>query len=187
MAHLCWLQVSWRPSWVSGNRPTVMCAKTENSPAINFNIPVQYSISIFLSSSPIQWLVHSSKVTFTCVREVSFMHFRRVSHVFWTHSGCISVWQKRGMALTYVLLQLYCEVLHLHRCISCTFRMRLVHVPDASCMYFRRIQMLPWSLAVLYRNEHQFYVTSSCEGMILSCYVAILENLWILSFTSGGS
>ena len=82
------------------------------------------------------------------------MHPRHVLHVFQTclarvsdashtRSGCVPIWQKRGVALTYVLLQLYRKLLHLHRCISCTFRTRPAHVSNASCTRFRCI-LLPF-------------------------------------------
>ena len=45
-------------------------------------------------------------------------------------SGHVPVWRKRGVALTYILLQLYHEVLRLHGHVLHTFQMRLAHVSD---------------------------------------------------------
>ena len=67
-----------------------------------------------------------------CISDASRMRSRRVP-----------VWQKRGMALMYVLLQLYCEVLRLHGRVSCAFRTHLICVSDMFKRYLR---------AELYRN-----------------------------------
>ena len=76
-----------------------------------------------------------------CVPDMSCTHSKCVPHVFWTcpASG------KKGVAVTYVLLQLYREVLHLHRCVLCTSQTHLVCVPDASCTRSR---------CILYVFEH---------------------------------
>jgi len=72
-------------------------------------------------------------------------HPRCILHVFCMHPTCV-LWQKRMWQLIFKsLLQLYREVLCLHRHISCAFQMHLVHVLDTSCMCSRHVQMLPWS------------------------------------------
>ena len=54
-------------------------------------------------------------------------HFRRILHTFRIYP----VWQKRGVALTYVLLQLYREVLHLHGSVSRASQTHLARVSEA--------------------------------------------------------
>ena len=66
----------------------------------------------------------SSKVTFAHVSDASR-----------THSGRAPVWQKRGVALMYFLLQLYREVLHLHGRILRASQMHLAHVSDVCGRY----------------------------------------------------
>ena len=66
----------------------------------------------------------SSKVTFAHVSEASR-----------TCSGRAPVWQKRDVALTYVLLQLYREVLHLHGRISHASQTHLACVSDVFGRY----------------------------------------------------
>jgi len=67
----------------------------------------------------------------TTVQLSSKVTFAHVSDVSRTRSGCTPVWQKRGVALTYVLLQLYREVLHLHGRVSHASQTHLARVSDA--------------------------------------------------------
>jgi len=53
--------------------------------------------------------------------------FRRVSHAFRTRPRLA----KRGVALTYMSLQLYCEVLRLHGHVSRASQMRPARISDA--------------------------------------------------------
>jgi len=60
--------------------------------------------------------------------KVTFAHVSDASH---TRSGCTPVWRKRGMELTYVLLQLYHEVLRLHGRVSRASQKPPARVSDA--------------------------------------------------------
>jgi len=82
-----------------------LCKKVCNQYAIKsvfqyFLKLIRYPKIPLLTTNTVQL---SSKVTFAYVSDASHMC-----------SGRAPVWQKRGVALTYVLLQLYHEVLRLH-------------------------------------------------------------------------
>jgi len=79
--------------------------------------------------------LHASQTRLTCISDMSHTRFGRVPHTFWTRP-CLAI---KGMAIMYISLQLYREVLRLHGCILSLFRMHLVRIPDASCMHFRLV------------------------------------------------
>jgi len=68
--------------------------------------------------------------------KVTFAHIPDASH---THCGRVHIWQKRGMALTYVSLQLYRWVLRLHGLISCASQTRPANISDGSCTCSRHV------------------------------------------------
>ena len=85
-----------------------------------------YFTSAYFVSCRVNMVQLSSKVTFTCVPDVSCTCFRHVLHVFRT-CPCLA---KRGMALTLAAALSQAFVLA-WTCLVC--------VPDASCMHFRCI------------------------------------------------
>ena len=64
--------------------------------------------------------------------KVTFAHISDASH---TRSGRTPIWRKRGVALTYVLLQLYRKVLHLHGRILRASQTRPARVSDVFRCY----------------------------------------------------
>jgi len=90
-----------------------------------------------LKKIPLAMVQLNSKVTFPHISDVSRMCSRHIPRL-----------AKNGMALTHILLQLYREVLRLHRNVSCAFQMHLTCGSDTSCMRFRRVWTLTWSWAV---------------------------------------
>jgi len=84
----------------------------------------------------------SYKVTFARVPDMSCTHFRRILHTFQTRSGS----GEKGVALTYILLQLYHEILCLHGCVSCAFWTCLTHVPAACEHYLELSCTVRWML-----------------------------------------
>ena len=101
----------------------------------------------------------SYKVTFACVpdaqmrtarvSDTSCLHSGRVLHALWTRLHL----EKRGMALTYILLQLYHEV-----------RTCLLHILDVYCVRLRHV--LPGFRCVLHAFQMCLNVT-----LELSCTV----------------
>jgi len=67
--------------------------------------------------------------------------FRHVSHAFWTHP-CLA---KRGVALMYVLLQLYREVLRLHGRVLRASQTRPARISDAFGCYLGAELYCSWT------------------------------------------
>jgi len=95
--------------------------------------------------------------------------FARVSHAFQTCPAHIldasRVWRKRGVALTYILLQLYHKISCLHGCISCAFQMHLAHISDMSRMRFRRVRTSP-TLELSYHSCKEKNCSPTCMSSI---------------------
>ena len=87
----------------------------------------------FLSQIPC--CIHQIKLleyTVQLSSKVTFAHVSDVSHM---RSGRTPVWQKRVVALTYVLLQLYREVLCLHGRVSSASQTRPARISDTFGYY----------------------------------------------------
>jgi len=87
----------------------------------------------------------SSKVTFARIPDMSCTYLRRVSHEFRTRP-CLA---KRGMALIYVLLQLYRKVFCLHRHVLHTFQM-CSNVTLELSLYRSLIVVMVWNLRLFF-------------------------------------
>ena len=107
----------------------------------------------------------NSKVTFACIQSALFIHLRCILHI---RSGCVWNLEKRVWQLIKSLLQLYCEILHLLRCISCMFRVHLTHSGLVLHMLWTRVNI--YLIAELHRTWW------SCDNLTLCITPLMYQN-----------
>ena len=95
----------------------------------------QAFVCVISFSAPRSYSSKISTVQYYTVQLSSKVTFARVSDASRTRSGRAPVWRKRGVAHTYVLLQLYREVLRLHGRVSRASQTRPARVSDAFGRY----------------------------------------------------